>query len=190
MTIVLASVHKPYLDEVFISVDCESNGKCPGKNSMLSLGAVACDRDGHFLGQFYRTLVPVIGSVEDPETMEWWKKFPEAYAAATKDPEEIFEVMKDFKAWIDQLPGYKKTMVARPSGFDFSMVYWYFHTFLGECPFKYHCLDVQSYAAATLKRAYHEAGKINWPFAWTSKYPHNHNALSDASPRPEGEGQG
>ncbi len=171
-----------YLDEIFISVDAEFDGQCPGHNSMLSIGAAACDREGYLLGQFEMNLKPIPGGVQDPLTMEWWKRFPESYARTTCNQQDPAYVMAAFTKWIKDLPGVdsRKILICRPSGVDFTWLYYYWQMFTGHSPVGFKCLDIQSYACAVLCRPYHDSGKSNWPSSWDSPLPHTHVAVEDA----------
>ena len=64
-------------DECYVSIDIEADGPAPGLNSMLSLGAVAFTSDGALVDTFSANLE----AREDPKTMRWWAKQPEAWAA-------------------------------------------------------------------------------------------------------------
>ncbi|MGE3832668.1 MAG: hypothetical protein AB7F76_16880 [Parvibaculaceae bacterium] len=70
--------------------------------------------------------------------------------------------------------------VAYPAGFDFTFVYWYFHTFTGASPFGFQALDIKSYAMAMLRTAYRDTVKKRMPRAWFSPVRHSHIAEEDA----------
>lgn len=65
---------KPPTPEVYVSIDIEVDGQCPGKNSMLSLGAVAFDQHGAEIDAFERNFETLPGAGPDQETDEWWQR--------------------------------------------------------------------------------------------------------------------
>jgi hypothetical protein len=58
--------------EFYISVDIESDGPCPGINSMLQFGAVFYDPQGKTVRELDLNIFPVEGAVQDQNTMKWW----------------------------------------------------------------------------------------------------------------------
>lgn len=50
-------------EDMYFSVDVETDGPVPGAHSMLSIGVVALGRDLRPVGTFYRRLVPLQGAV-------------------------------------------------------------------------------------------------------------------------------
>lgn len=166
--------------EIYVSVDVETNGKIPGPNSMLSLGAAAFTRDKQMISTFFANLITLEGSAGDPDTMEWWATQPEAWAAHRINVEQPEVAIKKFVEWVKTLPG-KPVFVGYPAGFDFLFMYWYMIKFAGESPFSFSALDIKTYAAAVLKCDYREATKKNMPTRWFKGLPpHNHKALDDA----------
>jgi hypothetical protein len=131
--------------EIYVSIDIESNGPCPGVYSMLSLGAAAFAADGEQLDTWYFTLEPLHGAMEHPDTMAWWKTQPEAWAEVNTsqwDPEIAIGL---FAEWVEALPG-KPRAAAWPAGFDFPFVLYYLHRFAGRNPLGIACIDIRSYA--------------------------------------------
>jgi DNA polymerase III epsilon subunit-like protein len=137
--------------EIYISIDIETDGECPGVNSMLSLGAVAFTKTGGEVDDFYRTVEPIPDVVQSPETMEWWMK-PEnypAYLETLRDQRLPGEVMAEFAGWLRDLnlsTGGKLVAAAWPAAFDFGFVNWYMHNYYGTNPLGFACLDIRSYA--------------------------------------------
>src|SRR6202453_2578280 len=69
--------------KVYFSVDIETDGVVAGRNNMISLGIAALDmHSGKIIAKFKRNLETVSDLRPDADTMQWWKKFPEAYAKA------------------------------------------------------------------------------------------------------------
>ena len=168
------------MSEIYVSTDIETNGWCPGKHSMLSLGSAAFDPEKGLVSTFSVNLIELEGTSPDPRTMsEFWDKNPEAWKACrenTRDPEEA---MQDYDKWIKRLPG-KSVFVGYPAGFDFSFVYYYFGRFGIRCPFSFSAIDIKTYAMAMLKKDYRSTTKRSMPARWFSEKPHTHVALDDA----------
>jgi len=170
--------------ELYISIDVETNGPIPGPNSMLSLGAVAL-LDGEEVGSFEQNLQELEGSAGDPDTMEWWSRQPkEIWEACRSNLFTPEAAMANFVRWIsnmEKLHHAKAVCVAYPAGFDFLFVYWYIVRFGQKSPFSFSCLDMKTFAAATLRVPYRQATKKNMPREWFEGLPpHTHKALDDA----------
>ena len=145
-------------EEYYVSIDIESFGPIPGVNSMVNFGAVAyTSGTKEKLGQFSANLLELEGSVRNQSTMNNFWLLPEqknALEAITTDPRPAADVMPRFKSWIHEMTaasGAQPVLVAYPSGFDFTFLYWYWTRFLGEYPpFWFRCIDIQSFAAGKL----------------------------------------
>ncbi|GIR80277.1 MAG: hypothetical protein CM15mP81_17870 [Alphaproteobacteria bacterium] len=57
---------------IYVVIDVEFDGPQPGLNSMISLGAVAINKNGDNFGDFEINLAPMENSVSDPVTMDWF----------------------------------------------------------------------------------------------------------------------
>lgn len=177
-------------DEVYISVDIETDGPIPGPNSMLSLGAAAfklakLDEQGPQLvaqriGEWSANLALLPGASGAPSTMKWWSEQPEAWAATRTNLREPGEATRTFAEWVTKLPG-KPVFVAYPVGFDFTFVYWYLINFTGSSPFSHSALDMKTLAMSLLKAPYRESTKRNFRATWRSlSRRHTHIAIDDA----------
>lgn len=178
--------------EMYFSVDVESDGEAPGTSSMLSIGIVAIHPlEFTEVGTFYRTLKRLPGAQPSNKTMEWWDGFPKQWAETRAGASDPDDVMKSMHKWVIEM--LKSVMsaelttpptaifVADPAGFDFSMVYYYMHRFMGESIFGFSALDIQSYVMALMDSNFRTAGsEKNWRPEWKSSLLHTHNALEDA----------
>jgi len=165
---------------VYISIDVETDGPCPGVNSMLSLGAVAMDSTGFIKGRFEVNLEPLIGSTPDPKTMDWWATQLDAWHYATSNRSIVTPAMNDFVNWVDRMSP-RPVCIAYPAGFDFTFVYWYMMKFVGRSPFGFSCLDIKTYASAILGTTYRKSVKKRFPDHWFDKnLKHSHKAVEDA----------
>ena len=167
------------MGEIYISTDVETDGPIPGVNSMLSLGSAAYLPGKTLIDTFSANLETLPGAAADPKTMAWWETQPEAWNACREDPQPPETAMKNFLAWVKQLPG-RPVFVGYPAAFDFMFVCWYLNRFTGKNPFSHSALDIKTYAMAMLKKDYRDTVKRNMPRWWFDDLPHTHKALDDA----------
>jgi hypothetical protein len=170
--------------ELYISLDVEADGPCPGIFSMLSFGMAAFTLDKQLVGTFSRNLKTLEGARTDDRTTAWWSQ-PEnapAFRASREDTVDSSVAMTECRAWLDRMRRHGRPVICgAPSGFDFTFIYYYFQRELGESPVGFASLDLRSYAAAVLKRQYRQVGKNSYPTDWMSDaMPHTHVALDDA----------
>jgi hypothetical protein len=165
--------------EIYVSTDIETDGPIPGPHSMLSFASAAYRADKTLLGTFAANLETLPGASGHPDTMGWWRTQPDAWAAARADPQDPHKAMREYVAWLKQLPG-PPVFVAYPAGFDFLFVYWYLIRFAGESPFSFSALDMKTFAMVLLKKEYRQSVKRNMPARWFDPLPHTHRALDDA----------
>jgi hypothetical protein len=167
------------MPEIYVSTDCETDGPIPGPHSMLSFASAAYRADKTLVATFSANLKTLPEAAGHPQTLEWWRTQPEAWAEATSNPRDPAEVMPEYVRWLKALPG-QPVFVAYPAGFDFLFVYWYLIRFAGESPFSHSALDVKTFAMALLGTGYRESTKRNMPRRWFDPLPHTHKALDDA----------
>ena len=144
--------------EVFVSIDVETDGPCPGLNSMLALGAVAYDQWENRVGTWYSTLAPLFDCDQNTETMQWWDTQPEAWAEVSDSRRwaRARDMIPDFGLWCESLRG-EPVVVAWPAVFDFAFVSYYLWRFFGRNPLGYDALDIRSYASGIARcPGYHE----------------------------------
>jgi hypothetical protein len=165
--------------EIYVSTDVEADGPIPGPHSMLSLGSAAFAPDGTQVSTFSANLEFLPGATGYPETLKWWGKHKEGWAACRKDPRPPSEVMPEYAAWLEHLPG-KPVFVGYPAAFDFMFVYWYLIRFVGRSPFGFSALDLKSMAMTILGKEFHETTKKKMPREWFGPTLHSHVALQDA----------
>ena len=181
--------------EIYFSVDIETTGSCPLKHSMISLGAMAfvpdlCSSSGiHQLATFSINLCEFISPGEfepcrDPETMEWWKQYPEEWKLATANPRPIKEALVEFEDWVTSVKGESAPIfLASPAGYDFTYVVSYLHYFLGRSIFGHRALDLRSFTMGVIGKTYMESGKSGLPGRLKNDktlFFHTHVALDDA----------
>jgi hypothetical protein len=170
--------------ELYVSLDVEADGPCPGLHSMLSLGMAAFTLDKELVGTFSRNLHVLDGARTDARTTAWWQT-PANVEAFRRSREALVEpraAMRDVREWLLAMRRFGKPVICgAPSGFDFTFLYYYFQRELGETPVGFASLDLRSYAAAVLKRQYRHVGKNSYPVDWIdADLPHTHVALDDA----------
>lgn len=173
------SVITPEWDVVYVSCDVEADGPFPGIHSMLNLGAAALNLDNELLGSWSANLHPLEGAVTDPETMEFWGRNPEAWAAVTADPRDPVEAMADYVGWLDSLPA-RAVLVVYPT-WDAMYHHWYTVRFAGRNPMGHAALCAKSFGAGVLGQPFTRTGKDHFPAEWFDPtLPHTHNGLDDA----------
>lgn len=165
--------------EIYVSTDIEADGPIPGMHSMLSLASVAYLGDKTIVGTFSVNLEALPGATQDMRTMEWWKGFPEAWAACRRDVRPPAEAMADYLKWLRALAG-RPVFVGWPAAWDFMWIYWYLFRFTGERPFRENALDVRSYAMGMRKTDFRMTSRSYLPKRWFDERPHTHVALDDA----------
>jgi hypothetical protein len=165
--------------EIYVSTDIEADGPIPGPHSMLSFASAAFDADGTMVGTFSANLATLPDATGDPGTMAWWARNPEAWQACRSDPRDPAEVMPEYRAWLESLPG-KPVFVGYPAAYDFMFVYWYLIRFAGGSPFSHSALDLKTFAMAVLGTEFRKTIKRTMPRAWFGPARHTHVALDDA----------
>ena len=174
----------------YIVIDVEFDGPLLGINSMISLGAVAINKNGDELGEFEINLKPLEKSHPDPVTMDWfYSEAPEALEYCQQNSFSPSEAMNKFGDWLLNLPK-PRIMAAHPAPLDFSWVNWYILKFLRNRldkypfhqPFFQHmpAFDIKSYASAVLKKDYSDVLRENYPKDLHDNSKHTHKAIEDA----------
>lgn len=138
------------MNEIYVSIDIETDGPAPGLNSMLALGAAAYDVNEKEFSTWYSTLYTLPEANADPKTAAWWLTQPDALEEVRTNQKESSVVIPQFVKWVKSLPG-KPIAVAWPAAFDFAFVNYYCHRFAGENPLGFACLDIRSFANGLAK---------------------------------------
>ncbi len=174
---------------VYVVTDIEVNGPTPGAHSMLAFASVAVDEGGEEIDSFEAVLETLPEAGEDPITINWFKGFPEAWAAATENPQPPQAVMRRYADWVRTLPG-QPIFVAHPLAFDGAWIDYYLRRFndtrllkgpwIGERLFYTAGLCLQSFAAAKLDWPLWECNDDRYPAEWLGHVPHSHLSIDDA----------
>jgi len=168
------------VNEIYVSIDIETNGPIPGMYSMLSLGAVAFNKCGEEIASISANLLPLMGASEDPETMKWWSTQPDAWVACSTNQQKPRLVMEGFSRLLDSLPGFP-VFVAYPVAFDIMFLYWYLQKFVGKTPVGFRAIDIRSFIMGKFGRHYHKSHKGDLPaYLRPPKGEHTHVAVEDA----------
>lgn len=173
--------------DLYISIDIEADGPIPGDFSMISLGAAAFLLPSRVpVSTFEVNLQTLPNAGQNADTMQWWSRFPDAWAHATRAPVPAGEAMASLVEWV---AAERKTheadpvMVVYPS-WDYMWVQWYLSKFVPEArsPFGLGSLDVKTLAMVALKiDRFKEAAKRRFPKRWAEGQPkHTHKAVEDA----------
>lgn len=173
----------------YVVTDCEFDGPIPGANSMLSFGSVAVSAAGNILGEFEVVLRPLDGAATDPGTMAFWQRNPEAWAAATSNPEPAATGIRRFVDWVGSLGG-EPIFAAHPLALDGLWIDFYLKRFTGrpllEGPwvagrlFRHPPLCIMSLVAGSTGRGQWECDVGHYPPEWLGAVEHTHRAIDDA----------
>ena len=172
--------------EIYISVDIEADGPCPGINNMLSFGAAAFDLESPTprvpIATFQANLECLPGAKADPDTAKWWDGQICVPMFGDKDTRPANQVMPEFVEWVRALP-YKPIVVGYPVTFDFTFLYYYTMAFGGveKSPFGFAGLDLKTMAMERMGTTFSNTGKRAMPKSWFEGCPkHDHVALTVA----------
>lgn len=173
----------------YVVTDCEFDGPTPGTHSMLSFGSVAVSDSGETLGEFEVVLEPLEGAGRDQGTMAFWQRHPEAWAAATRNPEPAAAGMMRFVDWVRSLGG-EPIFAAHPVALDGLWIDFYLRRFAGkplfEGPwvsdrlFRHPPLCLMSMVAGSTGRGQWECDVDRYPAEWLGSVEHTHRAIDDA----------
>ncbi len=167
------------MSEIYVSTDIETDGPIPGEYSMLSFGSAAFTPDKRLASTFTANLETLPGARQDPNTMKWWKRQPQAWKSSRTNLQSPKIAMESYTKWLRNLPA-KPVFVGYPASFDFMFIYWYLIKFAGKSPFSYLACDIKTYACALTKRPFYRITKSTMPKKWFDKSEKNHIALDDA----------
>lgn len=177
------------IDPTYVVTDIEVNGPTPGEHSMLAFASVAVGSQGDEIDNFEAVLETLPEAGEDPITINWFQGFPEAWAAATQNPEEADAVMKRYAAWVRALPG-QPVFAAHPLAFDGAWIDYYLRRFTGIRMLKGPWTGERLFHTAGLCIQAFAAGRTGWDFAacrtedyppdWLGHVPHSHLSIDDA----------
>lgn len=170
--------------ELLASLDVETDGPIPIRNSMLSIGCAIFTPDKEVVGTFYRNITPLQEASPDPATMAWWYQHPEAYAGTLVDARDAYRAMTEFADWIEDISKLGPIdYMAYPGLFDGMFLRAYARAFGAHDPFDYAggwCL--RSLVAGILGVPFRQASMKALPANLKSgAFPINHNSLDDAA---------
>lgn len=173
----------------YVVTDIEVNGHTPGEHSMLAFASVALDAEGQEVESFEAVLETLPEAGEDPITRQWFRNFPEAWAAATTNPQPPEKVMQRYAAWVRALPG-QPVFAAHPLAFDGAWIDYYLRRFtgirmlkgpwIGERLFYTPGLCIQAFAAGRTGRRFESCTSEAFPPEWLGHVPHSHISIEDA----------
>ncbi|MFB2553321.1 3'-5' exoribonuclease domain-containing protein [Ensifer soli] len=173
----------------YFVTDVECDGPDPAQNSMLSFATVVVREDGTLCGEFEAVLTPRADRAANARTMEWWASEPEAWKAATENPEPPEAVMPRFAGWVESFPG-RRCFAAKPVAFDGAWIDAYLRAYAdsfvvdmpvwGRSIFTATPLDIGSYLIGVLGRTDPFYRDLPVPAEWFGDHPHSHRAIDDA----------
>ncbi len=166
--------------EIYVSTDIEADGPIPGPHSMLSFASAAYLADKTLISTYSANLATLPQAQAHPATMAWWQQFPQAWEACRVHVRPPEQVMSEYLAWLQALPG-RPVFVGWPASWDFMWIYWYLVRFTGERPFRENAVDIRSYAMGMRKSDFRRTTRSYLPQRWYDQgLPHTHVALDDA----------
>lgn len=156
--------------DIWISLDHETDGPYAGINNMLTFGAAAFDDAGVRLDTFYVRIKELPDLRPNPDTMIWWreqdsKAYTEAFdesppgvvssSISGKSRKTAFDAMLDFEAWLNYIGNtrqpYRFIPMGWPAVFDFAFTNYYCGRFLNKNSLGYAALDMRSYIMGLLR---------------------------------------
>jgi DNA polymerase III alpha subunit (gram-positive type) len=174
--------------EYYISLDIESDGPCPGVNSMLQIGAVFYDASGRVLLEYEANMEELEGASPDPNTMAWWaeqeKANPGTWTSMMVNRVPAQVAIEGFQKAVERInkqTGGSPVVFAYPAGFDFTFLYYYLCRFFKKSCVGFGALDLKTLGMSLVKSNFRGATKRNFPSRWFDPaLKHTHNALEDA----------
>jgi hypothetical protein len=169
---------KPLL---FLSLDVECDGPCPGLNNLLSIGVACFDTENKLISTFERNILEQTEFKSDPDTMDFWSKNKEAWDHCHTDQVEPVVAMKEFGDFLTDLKTrYKIMTLGWPINYDWMWIHYYLHRYYGSNPLGYSAKDIGSYAWAMSKdKTTSDIDDFVNSYA-DPRFPHTHKALDDA----------
>ena len=161
--------------ETFVSVDVETAGPIPGEFSLLSIGACAVDN----VAETFACELQPINRNADPEALKVAGLSLDVLASSGLAP---VEAMARFAAWADALAhgNDKLVFVGFNAPFDWSLVNYYFHRFLGRNPFGFAALDIKAYYMGVTGCTWADTRSSRMAAALQPRAHGDHKALHDA----------
>lgn len=149
---------------VWVCVDVESNGPCPGLYSMTSFGAVVVEEK---LNRTFAAGLNVIpGALVDPEAAK--------IDQSTYVKEDPAIVMPRFVDWVESLsPGKRVTFVSDNVAFDWMFVNYYVWRYVGRNPFGWSGRRIGDLYCGMI-------GDTRASWKHLRKTTHDHDPLNDA----------
>ena len=173
-------IPKPKKQLLFLSIDIESDGPCPGLNNLWSIGLAGFTEDAELVFVYEANLHDLPDCIGAKDTMDWWATQKEAFAYVRSNLRYPAEVFLELNILILQLKKtYKIVTVAWPVSFDFMWFCYYFGRFCDSNPLGFSAQCIESYAWAMLGLR-SPIGKMDLSKWDDPRYPHTHKALDDA----------
>lgn len=154
---------------LFICVDVEADGPCPGIYSMIELGAIVCEWPN--ASTFYTTLKPISPNF-NPIALQITQYSREQTLNFT-NPDIAMNQFYDWLRIVTKNFTDKPAFIADNLAFDWQFINYYFHLYLGFNPFGFSGTNLGSLykgAVRSLKRN----------FKHLRRTKHTHNPVDDA----------
>jgi hypothetical protein len=150
----------------YFMVDVEADGPCPGKYSMVSLGAILV-RPG--LDVVFRGRLRPVSDAFVPAAL--------AVSGLSREDTLAFPeprgVMEELARWLAACSTGRPMFVSDNNGFDWQFVNWYFHSFVGQNPFGHSSTNLGSLYKGLVK-------DTSKNFKHLRRSKHTHDPVDDA----------
>ena len=156
---------------IYVMVDIEADGPCPGLYSMTELGAVLVDHRFLSHDRFYANFSPISNA---------WQ--PEALAVTGRSRDATLQFthpsisMNSFNDWLKSISlNFEQSLkfLSDNVGFDWQFVNYYFWRYVGKNPFGHSGMDISSLYKGMVK-------DVNQRFDTLRITQHTHNPVDDA----------
>lgn len=156
--------------EVYVSVNVLSDGYIPGKNSILSIGAVAFSSDGKELSEFSINVKRSYESSPDALMMAAFKdkSRKDKYKLLRKNIISPRKSVNRFIDWLDSFNPRVPILIGYPASYDWSFINWYTYRYAGEMPFKHGAIDIKTLSFMFIDKGYSELRVGLFKDEWTN----------------------
>lgn len=153
----------------YLSVDVETTGNHPHKNSLLALAVIAYNAVGEIIGDYHSNILMRPETNYSPSTLDFWNNNKEAHNAVQLNPVNPLKVMSNFYEWLKNFGQY--TFIGYNVAYDVNFLSYYVDwAFADDTNRKINLIPIElrSFMLGRLNLTWKETAKSNWnnlPFA-------------------------
>lgn len=172
------------MDEVYCSIDVETDGSNPLQHSMRSIGVAAFTDTKGLISTFYCTIQPRPNTSVDPVTMEeFWNKYPDHWREVNTNATTPQIAMLQLSNWLSSFTSSNICVkwVARPANFDWMWLKCYYEAYgpINRPPIGFFCHDLSALVLCYIK-CHGITDRKAFEDSLTGGRPYTHHALDDA----------